>query len=121
MRFHKAEDTSYAYAGTWTLSDDDAPEGFEGFDVELFTIEVEEYDDNVFEVTYFNCQNPKKSWSTLVEIEDGTDWIVFTDEVREIGRVPFSGKGNETENILLGLYDVIELHSNNIEVFYINS
>lgn len=106
MKFwNNNEDRLYAYSGVWTESDD--------MDVELLEIDVDEHDDDLFEVTVYDCQTAKAWFEVVRIIRNGAITVYDADDGTLMGHVYVNdGMSDDAqlEQYLLGIYDVIEMY-----------
>ena len=92
-----------------------------------FEFSYEVYGDNEdFEVSYEVYGDNEDSWSLPVTIPDGEKFgtpecctwkVYYTPTMEFMGWVHVDDIGNKTENILLGLYDLIEAHCQGKKIF----
>ena len=113
MEFHEIENEWCPYKGVWVDGDVDL------YEMELKADECSDNEDAyVFE--YWNWIDPKDSWYMHINIHtSGTPNAVTlhitTDDGEHVGYVEYKDS-DENENILLGLYDAIEMWWNNVTV-----
>lgn len=124
MKFYKDNESTYWKRGVWCLSDEECPDGLESEDCEVFVMEVdviEDIDDysSLVEVNFHDCNEPTNSWYSRVVVVD--DCQVYDEEFAYEEYGEFYGwihtGRNDDECFLLGLYDVINLWFNDIDVF----
>ena len=123
MEFYKTDEfSSYAHEGVWYESECDTPVGFDY--IEVFTITMDELEEDVYEFTFFDNNDPKDSWFARVRvIHDGSISVYDADTDEYMGYVPINSNMSERakeEQYLLGIYDVIEAWFHDVEIFGVN-
>jgi hypothetical protein len=117
MKFYDESSESYAFAGTWCLSEEELTY----ISDDVFSIELDEYEEGLYEVNYIDWNDHKNSWFARVSIEFNGSIRVFDADTGEMmGWVWVNGDtSNESqdEQLLLGVYDVIEAWFNDLKIF----